>query len=228
MNFRKNKWIFGILLLILILLIRATGVHKYITIETIRQNSQYLQAAIAHNYWFSVFVFIAGISGVVAFAIPISVLLTIASGYFFGVIPGAVYSIVGATLGATISFFTFRYLMRNSVQQKYGRALEKFNTELKKRGATYLLFMQLLPITPFGVIIVISSLSAISWWTFVWATALGITPGSLIYSFAGRQFMHIDKISDILSWPIIIALTLLALSSLLPFIARRINALVLD
>ena len=225
---KKKKWLIGVALLILIIIIRLSGIHHYITIEAIRENSQNLQNFIAYNYWLSVLFFVGAIALVVSFAIPLSVLLTIASGYFFGALSGALYSIVGATIGATFSFFTFRYLLRGSVQQKYGHMLEPFNKELKKRGASYLLFMQLLPITPFGIIIVITSLSHISWWTFVWATALGITPGSLIYTFAGRQFMHINVVSDILSWPIIIALILLALISLLPLFVRKFNASVLD
>ena len=223
-----KRLLIGLVLIVAILIIRFTGIHKHITLEAIRHNSEALQHYIEYAYLSSVLFFIGFLAIMVVCSIPVSSILTIASGSFFGILPGALYSVIGSTLGATIAFFTFRYLLRGSFEEKYGDKLKKFNEAFKKQGASYLLFMQLLPITPFGLITVVSGLSEVSWWTFVWTTVVGITPGSLIYAFAGRQLMTIKRASDILSWPIILALTGLALIALLPLLVRRFKAAVLD
>ena len=218
-----KRLLIGIIFISIILILRFSPLGSYINLEYIRQNSVYLQNWVNTNYWLAVALFIALFVPIVLFAIPVSPVLTIIGGYFFDVIPGALYSIIGATIGATIAFFMFRYLLRDFVQGKYGHLLKTFNSEFKKQGASYLLFMQLLPITPFIVITVVSGLSEISWWTFVWATILGIAPGSFIFAFAGKQLMSIEKASDVLSWPLILALVLLAVLALLPIVVRKLR-----
>ncbi len=218
-----KRLLIGIIFIAVILTLRFSPLCSYINLEYIRRNSVYLQQLVTTNYWFSVGFFIALYVLVVLSAIPVSPALNIVGGYFFDVIPGALYAIVGATIGATIAFFMFRYLLREFVQGKYGHLLKTFNREFKEQGASYLLFMQLLPITPFSVIIIVSGLSEISWWTFVWATILGIAPGSFIFAFAGKQLMSIEKPADVLSWPLILVLVLLAVLALLPIVVRKLR-----
>ncbi len=220
MKIANKRLIIGLGIIGLIIIIRFSGIGKYITLETIRAQSTYLQYYVTEYYLFSMFFFISLCACIVTLSIPVSPVLTVAGGYFFSIIPGAIYSIMGATLGAIISFLLFRYLLRGFVQEKYGMQLRHFNEEFKKRGANYLLFLQLMPITPFGVICIIAGLSSISLWTFIWTTVIGIVPGSFIYAFAGRQLMSIARIRDIFSWPIVLALTLLAFLSLIPVILR--------
>ncbi|MEX0940468.1 MAG: TVP38/TMEM64 family protein [Candidatus Babeliales bacterium] len=216
-----KRLILGFAILIIILIIRFSGVGSYINLEYIRANSLYIQQMIVQNYLFSLFIFLSLYIIFVAASVPVTPALNVAGGFFFGIILGALYSIAGATIGASISFFLFRYLFREFVQRKYGTTLRRFNEEFHQRGISYLLFLQLLPVTPFGLINMLSGVSPISWWRFALATIIGIAPGSFIYAFAGRQLMTIKKASDVFSWPIIIALTLLALFSLLPIIIRK-------
>src|SRR5262249_21148831 len=135
-------------------------------------------------------------------------------------IPGSIYSVWGCTIGATISFLLFRYLLRGLVHEKYGKSLISFNKEVKSHGGYYLLSLVLLPITPFGVVTILSGLSDISVTTFIWAVALGTLPGACIYAFAGKQLMNMEKTSDLLSFPLVIALLFLALLALLPIFIR--------
>jgi uncharacterized membrane protein YdjX (TVP38/TMEM64 family) len=219
----QKRLLIGLALIGIIILLRILGIHNYFTLEAIRKDSLLVQNFIQEFYGFSVLSLIGIFAATVMLAIPVTPFLTLASGFFFGTILGAVYAILGSTLGATLSFFTFRYLLRAAVEHRYGNSLQKFNAQFQKQGASYLLFMQLLPITPFLIIIIISSLSSVSWWTFVWTTMVGIAPGSFIYAFAGQQLMTLEKASDILSWPMIIALTLLACVALVPLVIKKIK-----
>lgn len=215
-----NRFIIAILIIIFIIILRLSGVGTYINLEFFRLHAEKFKLFIGTHYLLSVLVFFALYSLIVALTIPISPVLNIAAGYLFYVIPGALYSIGGASCGALISFLSVRYLFKESVQKKYGKYLMQFNKEFKERGASYLLFLQLLPITPFAAITIISGISDVTAITFLWTTIVGITPGAFIYSFAGKELMEIEKASDVLSGPVLAALLLLAFFALLPILMR--------
>lgn len=219
-----KRLLFAVCLIGILIVIRYSRIGSYINLEYVRVHQEYLQLLVSRYYGLSLLCFVAIYIIVILCALPFTMVLNIAGGYFFGGIFGALYSIIGATLGAVLSFFMFRYLLKNFVQGKYGDNLRLFNQEFKKRGASYLLFLQLLPITPFSFITLISGLSPISWLTFMWTTALGIAPGAFIYAFAGQQLMTIKKTSDILSWPLLVLLLALAGLSLVPIGARYVSA----
>lgn len=216
-----KRLMIGLLFIAGIIVLRSLGVHEYFSLEAIRTRSLLVQGIVQNYYFFSVGILISLFAGLVLCALPVTPLLTLASGYFFGVLPGAIYATVGSTLGAALSFFIFRYLLRSAVEHSYGNALQKFNEQFKKQGASYLLFMQLMPITPFLIIIIISSLSSVSWWTFVWTTMVGIAPGTFLYAFAGRQLMTLEKASDVFSWQMIVGLIILACLALLPLLIKK-------
>jgi len=81
----------------------------------------------------------------------------------------------------------------------------------------------LIPATPIFVINYLAGLASLNIWTFIWTTSVGILPGSLIYTFVGHHFRKIESAGDILSWPIIIALTFLALLAILPVVLSRFS-----
>jgi uncharacterized membrane protein YdjX (TVP38/TMEM64 family) len=57
--------------------------------------------------------------------------------------------------------------------------------------------------------------------TYVAATALGIIPGSFVYTFAGRQLGTINTLSELVSPRLILAFSLLGLLILIPIFYRK-------
>ena len=53
-------------------------------------------------------------------------------------------------------------------------------------------------------------------------TALGIVPGSLVYSYAGQQLMHINTLRDIITIQVALAFVGLAVLSMLPIIVKKL------
>lgn len=216
----KKILLFLLFVGLLYVLIRMSGVTSYIDIAYIRMHSSYFLKQIQRHAVFSSLIFVILYALVVAFSIPISPVLNIAGGFFFGTLLGGLYAVAGSTLGALVAFLTVRYVLRDAMQKKFGHALKTFNREFTERGYSYLLFLQLLPITPFAIITIVSSLSPISWFTFAWTTAVGVAPGAFVYAFAGRKILEIEKASDVLSWQVIGVLLILALFSLIPLLFR--------
>lgn len=216
----KKRIMIGMFFIALIIVARVFRIDTYINLAFIKQHLTMFEQFVDRHYFSSVLAFLISYVCIVTLTIPISPLLNLLAGALFSFIPAVFYCVLGATLGSTISFFLVRYAFGTALQKRYGDRLEHFNKEFKARGASYLLFLQLLPVTPFAAVIAISGLSSLSWWTFVWTTAVGITPGTIIYVFAGRELAHVSKTADILSAPVILALIALACIAFVPIVLR--------
>ena len=59
--------------------------------------------------------------------------------------------------------------------------------------------------------------------TYVVATAVGIIPGSVVYTFAGRQLGTINALSELVSPRLLLAFSLLGLLMLIPVIYRKVT-----
>jgi len=81
--------------------------------------------------------------------------------------------------------------------------------------------MHILPMTPTIVINVLAGLSSMSVWSFAWATAGGILPGTIVHVLIGEELLALTSLHGLLSWQTIGVLTLLALLVLVPMAIDR-------
>lgn len=213
----------ALLFFVTILLLRFLGIGEYLNLDFVASKQGAVAEFIANHYAPSVAIYMSIYIIIVFFMLPITLVLNIAAGYFYGVCAGTLFSVISATVGALFSLLAFRYLIGDWVLDNYGQKLERFNANFRKYGINYLLSLQLLPVTPFPVINVCAGLSGISVWTFFWTTAVGITPGTIIYTFAGRQLSHITSVKDILGWQSILLLLMLSFMALLPLIIKKLK-----
>jgi uncharacterized membrane protein YdjX (TVP38/TMEM64 family) len=208
----------------IVVAIRLSGADSYLTVENLRKHKELLEQFISARYALSVFVYMLVYLVSVAFSVPGATVLTLAGGFLFHLFPGIVYVNVGATLGATFAFLFSRYILGNTIQNKYGTQLERFNRELDENGHLYLLTVRFIPAFPFFLINILSGLTKIPLWTYVWTTSVGILPGSLVYTFAGSQLGTINSIGDLFGGKILIAFLLLAALTLIPLVLKKIRA----
>ncbi|RME77402.1 TVP38/TMEM64 family protein [Candidatus Woesearchaeota archaeon] len=154
-------------------------------------------------------------------ALPGSI-LTIAGGLAFGAFLGAICTIIGATLGATGSFFLARRFGRDFVE-RYERSqsqlVRRIDNGISTSGLQTILALRLIPVVPFNVLNYVSGLTKIHTFDYVLGTFIGIIPGTFAYSFFGANLL------DLLSWRGLLALLLLAALSFLPKILRKKNKL---
>lgn len=79
--------------------------------------------------------------------------LTVGAGFLWGPFWGVVFSITGATLGASVSFLIARYILRDGVKAKFGYARWEFLKEkVERHGWKAVAFARLIPIFPFPVL----------------------------------------------------------------------------
>jgi uncharacterized membrane protein YdjX (TVP38/TMEM64 family) len=211
-------------LIAIIVVIRTSGADTYLTVENLKKHKELLEQLIRARYALSVFVYILIYLASVAFSVPGATVLTLAGGFLFHLLPGIIYVNIGATLGATLAFLLSRYILGNAIQNKYGTQLERFNRELDENGHLYLLTIRFIPVFPFFLINILSGLTKTPLRTFVWTTAAGILPGSLVYTFAGSQLGTINSVGDLFAGRILVAFLLLAALSLVPLVLKKIRA----
>lgn len=208
--------------ILIVFLMYYFGLFDRINLELLQEKAHILEEYVSHHWWWALLVFCGFFSLVTVLSIPITVLLTVASGYLFGITVGTCASVIGATIGGSIVFLLVRYFIGSWVQHRYSARLRTFNDEIKHYGAYYLLMLQLLPITPVFIINLFAGLSPLSLGTYIWATALGLLPGTLIYTVAGQKLHTINSIKDILSWQAMGVLLLLAACALTPMVIKRL------
>ncbi|MHC4501413.1 MAG: VTT domain-containing protein, partial [Planctomycetota bacterium] len=224
---RKNRKRIILLLLVVALIIglRLAGVGKSLTLQNLQQNAANLQQFSNRNYLFSVLLYIGIYIAVTGFSLPGATVLTLAGGFLYTFIIGAIYVNIAATTGATLAFLFARYIAGQALQRKYGDKITKFNNELERNGWSYLLVLRFIPIFPFFLINVFAGLTRIPLRTFVWTTSLGIFPGSLIYAYAGQQLGTIKTVKDIFSRTVLLAFLLLAALAVFPVIYNKVKKL---
>ncbi len=222
----KNYWKKIVLLaviILLIVLIRVTGAHEYLTFEKFKMYKDQLMGLVEAHYVESVLIYVGLYLFVAALSIPGATVLTLSGGFLFGLI-GVAYVNLGATAGATLSFLAARYLLGDWIQARYGERLAAFNKEVDENGYYYLLTLRFIPLFPFFLINVFAGFTRVPLSIFIWTTALGIIPGSFVYIFAGMQLGSIESLSDVISWKILLAFALLGIFALVPVVVKKIRS----
>lgn len=211
-------------LIAVIIAIRLSGQAGYFTLENLKAHRAALEQAVHVHYGPAVLCYIALYTASTALAVPGALILTLAGGLLFHTFPGIIYVNIGATTGAVLAFTFSRYILGTLLQERYSRQLGSFNADLEKNGYLYLLSVRLIPVFPFFLINVLSGLTTIPLLTFALTTALGILPGSLVYTYAGSQIGSLTSAKDVLSGRVLLAFSLLALLAILPVVVKKLQS----
>ncbi len=117
-------------------------------------------------------------------------IIACANGMVYGPWWGTVITWVGAMLGASFAFAVVRTLGRPFVERMVPAGQwERMSLWSQDRGAAALLVARLVPVIAFNLINYVAALTGISWWTFLWATGLGILPLVILLSILGDRML---------------------------------------
>lgn len=155
---------------------------------------------------------------VTALSIPGAAVMTLVGGALFGLVEGTLLVSFASALGATLAFLIARFVLRETVQRRFGRRLGAINRGVERDGPFYLFALRLVPAFPFFVINLAMALTPIRAATFYWVSQLGMLPGTLVYVNAGTQLGQVGSLAGVLSPGLIASFVLLGL---FPLIARK-------
>ncbi len=197
---------------------------RFLSLTALKENRDSLLVFTDVHFAGAVGIFIVSYVLVAGLSLPGAVILTLAGGFLFGAVLATLFINIGATTGATLAFLAARYLLRDTVEQKFGKWLGPFQEGFAKNAFSYLLTLRLIPLFPFFVVNLVSGLTRVNVGTYVAATALGIIPGSFVYAYAGRQLGTINSLKEIASPNVIAAFVLLGLLALVPVVYKKFAA----
>jgi len=164
--------------------------------------------------------FVAGYAVVTPLFAPGSA-LTAAGGAIFGPVAGSIYSLLGATLGATLSFLTARYLVGDAVRRRAGPKLDRLLRGVEEDGWRFVAIVRLVPLFPFNLSNYALGLTKIRLAPYVLTSLICMAPGAAglaIVGHGGRAALGGE--SGALRW-VLLGLGLVAAAVLLPRLLRK-------
>lgn len=127
------------------------------------------------------------IGGLVLFPVT---LLTVATVFTFGLLPGYLYALVGCLTSATLTYVMGRILGRDFVRKLAGSHVDRFRRTGAQHGLLTVFMMRIVPIAPFTVVNMVMGASQIGFRDFIVGSLLGMTPGLLVLTVFGFQLNY--------------------------------------
>lgn len=208
----------------------ALELDRYMSFEELRGHRAFLKAFVAEHAALAVLVYIAAYIALTAFSLPWASLLTLTGGFLFGPVLCTIYTVIGATIGATVVFTIAKTSIGELLRARARGAFKRMEAGFRENALSYLLILRLVPLFPFWLVNLVPAFVGVPARTFVLGTFVGIIPGTFVYALAGSGLGSIldsgeaFSIGGILTPEIIGALVGLALLALLPVVYKRIKA----
>ena len=158
-----------------------------------------------------------------AFLVP-GLPFDLVAGILFGPVWGTVYSLTGATAGATVAFLAARTVGRDWTEEKLSGPLRKIKDGVDQGGWEFVAFVRLVPVIPFNLLNYALGLTRIGLVPYVLASFVFMAPATVVYVYAGwaggEAIAGEGTISQTLV-RVLIALTALGMLAVLPQLAAR-------
>jgi dihydrolipoamide dehydrogenase len=191
---------------------------QYLSLDYFKSQQQafsdYYQSnpALALGAFFVVYV------AVTALSLPGAALMTLLAGALFGVMTGTILVSFASTIGASLAFLAARFLLRDSVQKKFGSRLKAINEGIERDGAFYLFTLRLVPAFPFFMVNMLMGLTPIKLPTYFIVSQIGMLAGTVVFVNAGTQLAQLDSLSGIISPQLLGSFALLGV---FPLVAKK-------
>jgi len=148
------------------------------------------------------------------FSLPGSLIIILASSFFFGFITGFIINITTIVLGSLCFFLFFKNIFKKYFNKQIEKFSDKLNKIIKKSSFEYLVLLRLIFGVPLFVQNLFLSTLNISKTKFIISSFIGFTPYFLLFSFIGNQFSDLIevkefKLSNILSFELILIFLIL-------------------
>jgi pyruvate/2-oxoglutarate dehydrogenase complex dihydrolipoamide dehydrogenase (E3) component/uncharacterized membrane protein YdjX (TVP38/TMEM64 family) len=197
----------------------ALGLGRYLSLDYLKQSQAQFAALVQTQPLLVAGTYFAIYVAAAALSLPGAAILTLAGGAIFGLGWGLLIVSFASCVGATLAFLVARFVLRDSIEARFGNRLAEINRGVQKDGAFYLFTLRLIPLVPFFVINLVMGLTQMRAWTFYWVSQLGMLAGTAVFVNAGTQLAQIESLRGILSPGLLGSFVLLGI---FPLVARKV------
>ena len=212
---KRNKYLILVVIAALVAAYFVFDLGQYLTLDYLKSQRELFVGYYQQHQGLSIAIYFVSYVLVTALSLPGAAIMTLAAGAIFGIVIGTVVVSFASSIGATLAFLTSRFILRESVQNRFGDKLRAVNEGVQREGIFYLFTLRLIPLFPFFVINLVMGLTPIRALQFYVVSQIGMLPGTLVYVNAGDQIGGIDSLRGILSPGLILSFVLLGLFPLL-------------
>lgn len=148
-------------------------------------------------------------------------LLAIVAGIAYGGMIGGLLTVIGSTVGASISFLLGRTLLREELYRKYGdkTTFKKIMHGVDENGVSFLILTRLVPIFPYAIQSYAYALTPMRFWRFTLISGITMLPACFIYA-----YMASDILTEGVSWSLTLKFTIFGIMLfLLTYIPKKIG-----
>lgn len=118
----------------------------------------------------------------------------LANGLLFGAVWGTILTWSTAIIGSLICFYIARTLGRPAVEKLVSRrAMKSVDTFFARHGNSAVLIARFIPFLSFSAISYTAGVTSISLWGYLWTTAVGILPGTIVFCVLGQNMTDMVK-----------------------------------
>lgn len=131
-----------------------------------------------------------------SFSLPGGLIVTLASGFFFGFIPGFLINIFSTSIGSFIFIYFSRTILNKSFNKYYSKYSHIISHYIKNSSFEYLILIRLIIGPPLIFQNICISMLKISNIKIVMSSLIGFTPLMLIFSYSGSYASNIIKLKE--------------------------------
>jgi uncharacterized membrane protein YdjX (TVP38/TMEM64 family) len=190
-NFKKVV-IAILVILVLVGLFFLLRNHNILNRRVFRQFQKYI---LSFGIWAPLIIILMIILGTVIPPLPLPTpLIELTAGVVFGFWKGWFIIWFGQIISSFIAFGMVRFFNKTFVSKWLNnRRWDFYNDFLNRKGTSAILITRGTMTSPFNIISFLSGISSISPLSFLWATAVGVIPETVLYSLVGSQLraLHI-------------------------------------
>ncbi|WP_371056461.1 TVP38/TMEM64 family protein [Rhodosalinus sp. K401] len=174
--------------ILIVAVIGAVAFRDILDFDALARHREALLAYRDSHYWAVLGLFLLSYVAIVAFSLPGATVATLTGGFLYGTFPGALFNVLGATIGATLIFLAARWGLGERFAARLNASeglVRRIKAGLDENQWSMLFLIRLVPAVPFFLANIVPAFLDVPLRRFVITTFLGIIPGAVVYTSVG-------------------------------------------
>jgi uncharacterized membrane protein YdjX (TVP38/TMEM64 family) len=205
------------------------GVDLGVAVDLWRAHHGRLLSFVAEAPALASILFMIVYAAAVVISLPGVAILTVIGGYLFGWLHGTVLVLIAVTTSASAVFLLTRSALGDHVRERTAPAVQRFAEGFRRNALSYGFALNVVPIFPYALIIVVPAACGVPLHTFLAGMFLGLVPGTFVFAGLGEGLGEVlagdvpPHLSSFITPEIVLSLSGLAALGLLPVIWRTLR-----